>query len=166
MDEMERLLKASLKNGRFEHLTPERSRIMAAIRGKGNKSTERRLQMALVRNAIGGFVLHPMGVAGKPDFYFMKKHLAVFVDGCFWHGCRRCGHIPKSNSSFWAQKIQRNRQRDRRIQHVLAAKGIQVLRFWEHQLAEELDACVSRVRLGLARRPRKLLGKRPLPGIL
>lgn len=142
---MERRLRLSLKKGRFEGLTPERSRAMAAVRGKGNKSTERRLQMALIRSMAHGFVLHPKDVKGKPDFYFVKQRLAIFVDGCFWHGCPRCGHLPKSNAGFWALKIQRNRERDQLVQKELARGGVRVLRFWEHALQEDLGACVARV---------------------
>lgn len=147
---MERLLRLSLTNGRFEYLTPKRSRIMSSIPGKNNKSTERRLHMAIVRNSIGGFTLHPQEVAGKPDIYFEKERLAVFVDGCFWHGCQRCGHLPKSNTKFWALKIQRNKERDRLTSKTLASAGTGVLRFWEHELKEDLHACVERVQRSLA----------------
>ena len=72
--------------------------------------------------------------------------LAVFVDGCFWHGCRRCGHIPRTNQGFWAEKVSRNRSCDKKNTHELRRHGYTVLRFWEHDLAE-LAQCIERVRL-------------------
>lgn len=108
---------------------------MSAIRGKNNKTTERRLQMALVRNAVAGFTLQAREIKGRPDIYFEKERLAIFVDGCFWHGCKRCGHLPKRNARFWALKIQRNQERDELTRKYLVSMGIRVLRFWEHQLA-------------------------------
>lgn len=158
---MERLLKQSLTDGRFEYLTPKRSRIMSSIRGKNNKTTERRLQMALVRNSIAGFTLQSRDVIGKPDIYFKKERLAIFVDGCFWHGCQKCGHVPKSNTKFWTLKIQRNRVRDQLTSRSLTSTGTSVMRFWEHQLKEDIEACVAQVRRNLARKPHKTIGRTP-----
>jgi DNA mismatch endonuclease (patch repair protein) len=133
---MERILKSTLQDGAFMGVSPTRSRIMASIRGKSNKSTEVALRLALVRAGIRGWVLHPADLQGRPDFYFVKQRLAVFVDGCFWHGCPRCGHIPKTRTEFWAAKIERNRSRDRKNRRLLASKGVKVLRVWEHELRE------------------------------
>ena len=108
--------------------------------------------MALVRNSIAGFTLQAPDVIGKPDFYFKKKRLAIFVDGCFWHGCGKCGHVPKRNTKFWVLKIRRNRDRDRRTTKALTSSGIRVLRLWEHQLKEDLDGCVAKVERKLARK--------------
>lgn len=131
---MERFLKSKLENGWFADVSPQRVRIMSAIRGKNNKSTELPLKMAFVRSGVKGWVLHPTTICGKPDFYFRTRRLAVFVDGCFWHGCPKCGHIPKTRTPFWTAKIDRNRQRDRITGKILAADGIRALRIWEHSL--------------------------------
>lgn len=143
---MEKLLRKTLANGRFDNVTPERSRIMSKIRGQHNKSTEICLKMGLVRAGIHGFLLRPSTLPGKPDFYFPKKRLAIFVDGCFWHGCRDCGHVPKTNSKFWALKIQRNIERDANNAKLLKSQRIRVVRLWEHQLERSLEACVRLVR--------------------
>src|SRR5271157_3554075 len=116
---MERRLKSKLPNGQFVGVTLERSRIMSAIRGKSNKTTEVRLRMALVRHGVKGWVLHPGGLQGTPDFYFPGSRLAVFVDGCFWHSCPRCGHTPKTRSEFWRAKLGRNKQRDKQTSALL-----------------------------------------------
>jgi DNA mismatch endonuclease (patch repair protein) len=129
---------------------------MAAIRGKGNKSTELKLRMALVRAGLGGWTTHPKDVFGKPDFFFPSQKVAVFVDGCFWHGCAKCGHIPKTNQSFWTTKIERNRKRHRRVNAQLKSEGIHVRRFWEHALRCNLDQAVSKLRRDLYRGSKKV----------
>jgi len=139
-----------LPTGRFEGLTPTRSKTMKAIKGNGNKSTETRLRFALVRGGISGWTLTPKHIFGTPDFYFPQLQLAVFVDGCFWHGCPMCGHIPKANRPYWAEKIKRNRTRDRQVDATLAAKGIRVIRAWEHQIATELESLVFQVQRALS----------------
>jgi DNA mismatch endonuclease (patch repair protein) len=123
---------------------------MSAVKGKGNKTTERRLRAVLSRSRIAGWTMHPTDVLGKPDFYFPAARLAVFCDGCFWHGCGRCSHGIKRNSSFWRAKIERNRKRDTQTTAKLSAHAVRVLRFWEHELTTDLPGCVRRIRELLA----------------
>lgn len=80
---------------------------------------------------------------GKPDLVFKGARIAVFVDGCFWHGCPAHGSVPKTNRSFWAPKLERNCERDREVTDALTERGWTVLRFWEHQIAERLERVVS-----------------------
>ena len=70
----------------------------------------------------------------RPDFVFPKLRLAVFVDGCFWHGCPRHGSQPKGNGAFWRKKLAANVARDRRVNRALRRSGWKVLRIWEHAL--------------------------------
>lgn len=140
---MERRLKEKLPDGKFVGVSPVRSKAMAAVRGKGNKTTEWRLRMALVRSGLTGWTLHPKNILGHPDFFFPEAQLAVFVDGCFWHGCPICGHIPKTNNDYWKEKIMRNRERDIVTNEHLTLHGVKVVRFWEHQLTFELCDCVA-----------------------
>ncbi|HEY1048124.1 MAG TPA: very short patch repair endonuclease, partial [Prosthecobacter sp.] len=136
--------------------TPEkRSAVMALIRSTGNKDTELKL-MALLREAgVRGWRRHamiktgamrkprtktaptlgPAGVKVRPDFVFWRKRVAVFVDGCFWHGCPRHGTQPQQNGAFWSEKILRNRARDRKVVRELRKEGWTVLRIWECALA-------------------------------
>jgi DNA mismatch endonuclease, patch repair protein len=151
---MERHLKSTLKDGTFSGVSPTRSNIMAAVKGKSNLSTEVVLRFALVRARMSGWRLHARDVAGRPDFYFDAARVAVFVDGCFWHGCDRCGHVPKTRSEFWRAKFDRNKARDIRTNRTLRAEGIHVIRLWEHALKgrEALTKAVSQVRRAVDRR--------------
>jgi len=112
----------------------ERSALMSKVRSKGNQSTEKAVESSLRANKITGWKKHPKNVVGRPDFYFPVVRLAVFVDGCFWHACPKCGRIPKSRVEFWATKIAGNRQRDNRTRRQLWNDGFAVMRVWEHEL--------------------------------
>jgi DNA mismatch endonuclease, patch repair protein len=142
---MERTLRALLQDGAFTNVPSKHTRMMSAVRGRNNATTERRFRFALVRSRVRGWRLHAP-ILGKPDFFFGAESIAVFVDGCFWHGCARCGHIPNRNRAFWTAKISRNRERDLTIEARLKAAGICVKRFWEHELREDLHGCVDRLR--------------------
>jgi len=83
---------------------------------------------------------------GKPDFVFPRSLVAVFVDGDFWHGNPRKKRLPKSNTSYWQEKIRGNRARDRKINRALEALGWQVVRIWESSLRDE-EAVAARLRL-------------------
>jgi DNA mismatch endonuclease, patch repair protein len=106
---------------------------MAAIRSTGNKATELALVKILRQGGINGWRRHPQ-VRGNPDFVFSKQKIAIFVDGCFWHGCPRHCRLPLSNRKYWEAKISRNATRDRRTNHLFRAKGWRVIRIWGHSL--------------------------------
>ena len=142
---MERALRKHLPGGAFTEVSATRSKAMAAVRGHGNKTTERRFRLALVRAGVRGWQVRPKGLRGSPDFVFPEARLAVFADGCFWHGCPECGHVPRTNRPFWAAKIERNRERDKKTTEHLEAEGFHVLRIWEHELRDRLEACVATV---------------------
>jgi DNA mismatch endonuclease (patch repair protein) len=111
---------------------------MSAIRGKGNKSTEVKMRMMLVKNGISGFVLHNKELPGKPDFFFQGSNIALFTDGCYWHGCPFCRcSIPKTRTKWWQMKISGNKKRDRRTNSRLKKMGIRVIRTWECQLRQK-----------------------------
>jgi len=107
---------------------------MAAIRHRGNRSTEGVFAALLRSHRVSGWKLHSLQVTGRPDFYFPARRVTIFVDGCFWHGCPKCFQAPKQNASFWAHKIERNRKRDRKVTISLRAEGFKVIRLWEHDL--------------------------------
>jgi DNA mismatch endonuclease (patch repair protein) len=117
----------------------DRSRLMGKVRGRGNKATELVMVKLLRRNRLNGWRRNQM-LPGKPDFEFRRERVAVFVDGCYWHGCAQHCRMPTSNRSYWLSKIARNRARDRKVNCTLRAAGWRVLRIWEHELARKREA--------------------------
>ena len=140
-----RALQKYLPNGRFVGVPLSRTRTMQKIGNRGNKSTEWRLRATLVRSGVSGWHMHPAEVTGKPDFLFPKARLAVFVDGCYWHGCPLHASQPNTNRSFWMAKFAQNAQRDRTVTRCLRRAGFAVLRFWEHELRDDPPRCVQRI---------------------
>jgi|SRR6266567_3961604 len=116
---------------------------MARVRHSGT-APELTLRRAL--RGIGlRYLRRAQRLPGSPDLSFARLRLAVFVDGCFWHGCPRHGTMPKANRSFWAAKIRRNRQRDHEVDRALRRLGWRVVRVWEHELREDLRRVLSRI---------------------
>jgi DNA mismatch endonuclease (patch repair protein) len=111
----------------------KRSHVMSLIRGKGNQGTEIRLAKLMRAAGIKGWRRH-LPILGRPDFSFRKQKVAVFVDGCFWHGCPKCFRLPKQNRAFWKAKIERNRRRDRSVNRRLGRLGWKVFRIKQCQL--------------------------------
>lgn len=178
----------------------KRSLVMARIRPKGNRATELVLARLLRRARITGWRRHapvriakvgtqqrgqakePPGakcarrveiVTVRPDFVFTRAKVAIFVDGCFWHGCpkhsppdrwlrrstmplkadRRGGmHVLRTGKSFWRAKLAANKMRDRKVNRALRQAGWFVVRIWEHELRNP-QRCLDRIRRGLARTP-------------
>jgi DNA mismatch endonuclease (patch repair protein) len=114
----------------------QRSMVMARIRGRDNVSTEIRTARLLRAGRVSGWRRHST-IFGKPDFVFQRARVALFVDGCFWHGCPRCNRLPKSSAAsaaFWRAKIQGNVRRDRQVSSRLQKDGWKVVRVRECQL--------------------------------
>ena len=87
------------------------------------------------------------GVRRRADLLFASERLAVYIDGCFWHGCPLHGTLPKANAEWWQDKLQSNRDRDRDTDRRLADAGWHVLRAWEHEDPEEVaDRVQDRLR--------------------
>lgn len=127
----------------------KRSEVMSRIRGHGNRSTERKLTAMLRAHGVTGWKLRTQGVTGRPDVYFPGSRIAVFIDGCFWHGCPRCFTMPAQNRPFWKSKIARNIQRDHVVTSSLRKTGVIVLRLWEHDLERRtgrLHAALAKLR--------------------
>lgn len=108
----------------------ERSHRMSLIRSR-DTTPELSLRRALHGKGLR-YRLHVSGLPGRPDIVFPSRRVVVFVNGCFWHG-HNCatGHIPKSNSAFWRQKVERNRSRDARNIISLRKAGWKVIVVWE-----------------------------------
>lgn len=111
----------------------KRSEIMSRVRSKGNTSTELKLIEVFKEYGINGWRRH-YEVKGHPDFVFLKEKIAVFVDGCFWHGhdCRNTR--PSDNSEYWSKKRSRNMKHDKDITALFEKRGWTVVRIWECEL--------------------------------
>jgi len=114
----------------------KRSSVMSRVRSKGNKSTELELISVFKDYGITGWRRN-YNVIGHPDFVFLDKHIAVFVDGCFWHGhdCRNTH--PKENADFWQKKRERNIQHDLEVTNRFESRGWTVIRIWECELKKK-----------------------------
>ena len=126
----------------------KRSAVMSRIRGRGNKETE----LALVRmfrvEGVTGWRRHA-SIFGRPDFMFRQQRVAVFVDGCFWHGCPKHSNLPANNRTFWKKKLTGNQTRDRLVTRTLRKDGWRVVRVWEHELRKPVHV-LARIRKVLA----------------
>lgn len=124
----------------------KRSWIMAQVKCSGNKSTEAKLLAVFDASHITGWRrLYP--VFGKPDFVFPRQKVAVFVDGCFWHGHPKKCRVPQANRKYWLKKIRRNVTRDRLVNRTLVEKGWKVIRIWED--AVDRSSTMTRLRKAL-----------------
>src|SRR5882724_13050327 len=121
----------------------ERSVVMSRVRSRGNKCTEVALAHLLRAHRVSGWRRHQK-LPGTPDFSFRKYRLAIFVDGCFWHGCPQHGSFPATRRAFWLKKLATNKARDRRVRHEMRKRGWRTLRLWEHELKQP-ERCLRRV---------------------
>lgn len=126
----------------------KRSDIMSSIRSKNNKSTELKLIQILKENGITGWKRN-YPVKGHPDFVFLDKKIAIFVDGCFWHGhdCRNTR--PSDNAEYWAKKRERNTKHDKEITALFEHRGWTVIRIWECELKKKNEATLRERLLNL-----------------
>lgn len=126
--------------------------------GKGNRRRDTKpeiaLRSALHRRGLRFRKDYPIRVEGRrpirPDVVFTRAKVAVFVDGCFWHGCREHQVVPRSNPDYWVPKLRRNVERDRETDAALRAAGWIVVHVWEH---EDVVEAVERVERAVRHRP-------------
>ncbi|MEW6581192.1 MAG: very short patch repair endonuclease [Actinomycetota bacterium] len=111
---------------------------------QGNRRRDTRPEAALSSrlHALGlryrrDYPVVASGVRVRPDFAFTRANVAVFVDGCFWHGCPEHGNAPRANSDYWRAKLARNCARDERVTAALEAGGWTVVRVWEHEAVDD-----------------------------
>ena len=116
----------------------QRSFNMSRIRSE-NTGPEIKFRNFLYSHGVKNFKMHPSKITGRPDFYFPKEKLAVFIDGCFWHGCKKCFRKPETNKDFWLEKITNNIKRDSEINSLLRKQRLRVVRFWEHEIKNSAE---------------------------
>ena len=131
---------------------PQRSAVMRAVKGR---DTGPEMAVRRAAHALGfRFRLHRKDLPGSPDLVFPRRRLAVFVNGCFWHGhdCARGARMPKTNADYWRAKIARNVARDERVRGELEALGWRAVTLWECELKD---------RQALPEKLRRILGEAP-----
>ena len=116
----------------------KRSEMMSGIRGKNTKPEI--IVRSLLHNMGYRFRLHRKDLPGKPDIVLPKWRTAVFVNGCYWHGHKKCDlfRLPKSRTEFWKEKIESNRDRDRRNYSALSKQGWKTVVVWECAISKKL----------------------------
>lgn len=120
-----------------DNLRPEdRRKTMQAVKGKGTR-LEKRLWAMLAGAGLRGWKKNAGKLTGKPDVVFVNQRLAIFIDGCFWHGCPYCRRkLPDTNRAYWKRKIKRNVSLAKSHNRRLRRDGWTVIRIWEHDMAE------------------------------
>jgi DNA mismatch endonuclease (patch repair protein) len=121
-----------VRSSSFAKLIDDIEFFSRGITVSGNAATELRLIAIFRANGITGW-RRRSALFGKPDFVFPIERVALFVDGCFWHGCSIHGTIPKTNAAFWQTKIERNMSRDKLVGRRLKASKWFVVRIWQHE---------------------------------
>lgn len=121
----------------------KRSEIMRAIKSK-NSQMELLLRKELSRRGYR-YKKNVARLVGKPDIAFVKERAAIFLDSCFWHGCRKHCRLPASNKKYWREKIERNKKRDTIVSKMLKKMGWKVARVWEHDVKKNPAKAIGRV---------------------
>lgn len=128
-----------------DNLSPEdRRKTMQAVKGKGTK-LEKRLWAMLAGMRLKGWKKNADTITGKPDVVFISQRVALFIDGCFWHGCPYCRRkLPQTNREYWERKIKRNVELAQLHNEQLQRDGWAVVRIWEHEM---VDTAIVRARI-------------------
>jgi len=120
----------------------QRRKVMQSIRSTGT-GIENAVSKALWRR---GFRFRRNAtLPGKPDISIKRRKIVIFVDSCFWHGCPIHGKIPKTNSEYWDEKIERNKKRNEYINNYYSSIGWKVVRIWEHSINADLEATIDEI---------------------
>jgi len=112
-----------------------RSKVMGSVRSQGTR-LEERFRCLLKESDFSGLIEQPKDIPGRPDWISSDRRVAIFIDSCFWHGCRWHLRMPKTNISYWREKLERNKRRDKQVNVLLKKQGWKVLRVWEHNLLQ------------------------------
>ena len=121
----------------------QRAYNMSKIRGK-NTGPEIKLRKMLWFEGVRGYRIH-YKLPGKPDIVFIKKKIAIFIDGCFWHKCPVCFQEPETRKKFWMKKIRSNIERDEKVNAELKNEGWMVIRIWEHEIRKNPSLVIETI---------------------
>ncbi len=119
----------------------KRSEIMSKVRSKDSKievEFRKKLWKAGFR-----YRKNSTKYFGKPDIVLPKYKTVIFIDSCFWHGCKKHSSIPKTRKKFWETKIERNRERDQEVSKYYKKQGWNIFRIWEHNLKNDSEKVLN-----------------------
>lgn len=122
------------------HTVEQRSYNMSRIRSRFTRQ-EIFIDMKLSELKIE-HIMYP-NIQGNPDL--ILGHTAVFINGCFWHKCPKCFHMPKTNVKYWSEKINKNTKRDRKNINILKSQKFRVITVWEHEIMEDPYGTVEKL---------------------
>lgn len=115
----------------------KRSEIMSKVKSRDSK-IEVDFRKAIWKAGFR-YRKNPVKYFGKPDLVLKKYKAVIFIDSCFWHGCRKHCRIPSTNKKYWTNKIERNKLRDKEVSKYYKKQGWKILRVWEHNLVNKID---------------------------
>jgi DNA mismatch endonuclease, patch repair protein len=122
------------------------SKVMSANKAENTKP-ELLLRKRLFIEKLRGYRIHQKNIPGRPDIFYSRTRVAIFVNGCYWHRCPICNlSLPKNNTDFWKDKFEKNVNRDKRKVTELENLGYKVLTVWECEIKKELDLVVERIK--------------------
>jgi DNA mismatch endonuclease (patch repair protein) len=121
----------------------ERSEIMRAIKSK-DSTIEQQVRKELSKLGIR-YRKNVSYLKGKPDVVLNNAKKLIFIDSCFWHGCKKHGKIPKVRKKYWEEKIKANKKRDRQINLYYKNSNWKVVRIWEHEIKKDLDKTIKKI---------------------
>ncbi len=126
------------------HTKEQRSYNMSQIKSRNTKP-EVQFRKYVWGKGLRGYRIHSK-LPGRPDLYFGRAKVAIFIDGCFWHKCPKCFKPPKTNKKFWREKMEKNIERDVKNDVALRVIGIDIIRFWEHEIKMDINKCFLKVK--------------------
>jgi DNA mismatch endonuclease (patch repair protein) len=121
----------------------KRSEIMSKVKSKGSK-IEIEFRKAIWKAGFR-YSKNPTKYFGKPDLVLKKHKTVIFVDSCFWHGCKRHCRLPATRKEYWTEKIERNKQRDKEVNRYYKKIGWKVIRVWEHDIENKAVRIVKNI---------------------
>mgnify|MGYP002827191706 CR=1 FL=1 len=123
---------------------PSSAQVSAQMKRMPRRDSKAELRLRRELHRLGlRYRVHLRGLPGTPDIAFTRARIAVFVDGCFWHGCPECYTRPKSNQEYWDKKRRANRDRDDRVNEKLRDMDWTPMRIWEHSLKNVKSARIQ-----------------------
>jgi len=121
----------------------KRSEIMSKVKSKDSKiEIEFR---TVIWKAGFRYRKNPKGYFGKPDLVFKKHKTVIFIDSCFWHGCKKHCRIPATNKKYWINKIERNKERDKEVNKYYKKSDWKIIRVWEHEIEKDLKRVIKKI---------------------